>query len=181
MSGKSMFVKLIMKSETEFLSPIIDLDSRSVIAIANRFSNVDSSANVYPRSSYVSPTQPEGDSGETIYITRKVQLETPARSIKVYFDGLRQTTSEFQVLYKILHSDETLQFDDIGWKFFNNGSTSGTNSDVTVNANENYLEYSFEDTDLDEFVAFSIKIRMQGTNTSDVPKIRNLRVLALAT
>lgn len=181
MSSKSLFVKMQLKSETEYLSPIIDLDSRSAIFVSNRFSNVDSDANVFPRYTYFSPTEPDGDSGETIYITRKVQLETPARSIKVYFDGLRQATSEFQVLYKILHSDTSAEFDDLGWEYFNNGSTAGTNSDVTVNPNERYLEYTFTETDIDEFIAFSIKIRMQGTNTSEVPKIKNLRVLALAT
>ena len=34
---------------------------------------------------------------------------------------------------------------------------------------------------LDEFIAFSIKIRMQGTNSSEPPRLKDLRAIALAT
>ena len=36
-------------------------------------------------------------------------------------------------------------------------------------------------TPLQEFISFQIKIIMQGTNTSTPPRIKDLRVLALAT
>ena len=35
--------------------------------------------------------------------------------------------------------------------------------------------------DLDEFIAFSIKIVMQGTNSSEPPRLKDLRAIALAT
>ena len=34
---------------------------------------------------------------------------------------------------------------------------------------------------LDEFISFAIKIKMQGTNCAEVPRIKDLRALALAT
>ena len=44
-----------------------------------------------------------------------------------------------------------------------------------------FKEYEYTANDLDEFIAFSIKIVMQGTNTSEPPRIKDLRCIALAT
>ena len=79
-------------------------------------------------------------------------------------------------------------FDDIGYEFFN---TTGI-PDKTVAASldqEDFQEYLYTagvtDDDigepLPEFSQFSIKIVMQGTNAAEPPRIKDLRVIALAT
>ena len=83
-------------------------------------------------------------------------------------------------MYKILRSDDASDFDELGWRYFN---TDGS-PDTTVNDSTNqydFLENTHSVEDLDEFIAFSIKIRMQGTNSSEVPRIKDLRAIALAT
>ena len=57
-------------------------------------------------------------------------------------------------------------------------------SDTTVNestTSDDFIEYEYTQDDLDEFIAFAIKIRMQGTNSSEPPRIKDLRAIALAT
>ena len=66
---KSMFLDLNMTSTKENLSPIIDLDKKSIVAFSNRLNNIDSSSDVFPTTSFVGPTEPEGDSNEAIYCT----------------------------------------------------------------------------------------------------------------
>ena len=178
--SKSLRLSVSMSTLVENLSPVIDLDRKSVICIANRLDNIDNSSDVYPTSSYILPTEPEGDSNEVVYITRKVQLENPASAIKVILDAVRPASSEIQVMYKVLRSDDASDFDELGWAYFNaNGSP-----DSTVNASTTYddfLEYNFTADGLDEFIAFAIKIRMQGTNSAEPPLIKDLRAIALAT
>ena len=177
---KSFNLIFTMTSDRDNLSPIIDLDRKSVIAVANRLDNIDSSADVYPTSDFVQPTEPNGDNTEAIYITKKVQLQTPATAIRTYLDAVKFDTAEIQVMFKILRSDDASDFDEIGWEYFNTTGTPDTNVNASVN-NEDFIERQYTVEGLSEFIAFAIKIRMQGTNTSEVPRIKDLRAIALAT
>jgi hypothetical protein len=82
-------------------------------------------------------------------------------------------------MYKILRSDDSVEFDEIGWVYFNG---DGSPDDV-VNPSSNveeFKEYAFGADTLPEFIGFSVKIRMTGTNSSTPPLIKRLRALALA-
>ena len=50
---------------------------------------------------------------------------------------------------------------------------------VPASLEDQYLEYQFTANNLGEFVGYSIKIIMAGTNQADVPKIRELRSIAV--
>ena len=83
-------------------------------------------------------------------------------------------------MYKLLRSDDSSDFDEIGYNFFN---TTGA-PDTVVNPSldvDDFKEYEYTANNLDEFIAFAIKIVMQGTNSSEPPRIRDLRAIALAT
>lgn len=43
----------------------------------------------------------------------------------------------------------------------------------------NNISYTVDDTSYNSFKTFSIKIVMSGTDSTDVPKVRDLRVIAL--
>ena len=162
------------------IDSVIDLDRRSIVAFTNRLNNIDSSSDVFPTSDYIAPTEPDGDSNETIYCTKRVTLQNPATSIKVLHSAVRFSGAEIQLMYKILRSDDASDFDEIGWRYFN--STGGP--DTTVNESttaDDFIEYEYTQNDLEEFIAFAIKIRMQGVNSSEPPRIKDLRAIALAT
>ena len=55
--SKSIFLDLTMTSTKENLSPVIDLDRKSVVAFANRLNNIDSSSDVFPTSTLCSTIQ----------------------------------------------------------------------------------------------------------------------------
>ena len=92
------------------------------------------------------------------------------------------------VLFKILRSDISDDFDDLGYEFFN---TTGT-TDATVAtslATTDFQEYVYTAgvTDdgigdpLPDFIQYAIKIVMKGTNAAQPPRIKDLRAIALAT
>ena len=177
---KSLEVTFTMQSQKDNLSPIIDLEKRSIVTVSNRLDNIDSASAVYPTTEYTPPTAPDGDSNECVYITRKAQLKNPANSIKCYLDAAKFQSSEIQVMYKILRSDDASDFDEIGWQYFN---TDGS-PDVAVNNSINpddFIERVYTADDIGEFISFAIKIRLQGTNSAEVPRCKDLRAIALAT
>ena len=187
-SQKSFELKFKMATPATNVSPVIDLDRTSAILIANSINNIDSSSDVYPTADYVDSTEPDGDQNAAIYITKKVALENPATSIRVNFAANKTASADIKVLFKILRSDDSFDFDELGYEYFN---TDGS-PDSTVNASlrtSDFQEYSYSagvkddgvGVSLAEFSQFAIKIVMQGTNAAQPPRIRDLRVIALAT
>ena len=190
---KSLSVPITLSSELEQLSPVIDTQRLSMVAVANKVDKIDSSSDVYPTSIYREMTEPEGDNHAAIYMTKKVNLETPATSLRVLLDISRDSNADVKVLFKTLRVDDAFSFDEIDYRFFNDdGTVAGSGGpDVTVRPaiRNEFLEHEYTSgvTDdglgipLDEFISFQIKIVMRTTNQALPPLIRNLRTLALAT
>jgi len=184
--GKSLFVPLVLTTNDENISPVIDLDRLSMVAVANQLNKVDSSSDVY--ADYNASTEPEGDNNAAIYITKKVALENPATALKVFFAGNILGTSDIEVLFKILRSDDSSDFDDLGYEFFNTDG-SPDNAAATSLSRTDFQQYLYTagvkddgiGDSLPEFIQFAIKIVMKGTNAAQPPRIRDLRVIALAT
>jgi len=179
---------LTLTTDRPNLSPVIDLKRTSWVSVANRINNIDSASDLASNLTFVASTEPEGDNNAAIYVTKKVILANPATAIKVLLTAHRPATSEIKVLFKTLGSQDSVDFDDLDYQFFN---TDGS-ADSFVNPSldrDDFQEYVFSAgvTDdgigdsLDEFISFSIKIVMQGTNMSQPPRIKDLRAIALAT
>ena len=178
--NKSFELIFTLTSDRENLSPIVDLDRKTLVAVANRLDNVDTSSDVYPTDEYIAPTEPDGDSGEAIYVTRKAQLKTPATALRVFLDAVKFDSAEIQVMYKVLRSDDASDFDEIGWTYFNTNGNPDTNVNSSVDVDD-FIEREYSVDGLPEFISFAIKIRMQGTNCAEPPRIKDLRAIALAT
>jgi hypothetical protein len=172
---KSATVSIELRSSNDRLSPIVDLERKSITVYSNRIDNVIDETDVYPTSSYVARTSPDSDSGEAIYMTKRVQLSVPATAINLYIDVVRNNSANVKFMYKVLRSDDSRDFDDISWSDFPINSTPNPVADRTT-----YLEYRSAVEGLSEFIAFAVKIKMDGTNSCEVPLIKNLRAIALA-
>ena len=187
-SLKSYQTDLTLASWTNDVSPVIDMGRASLLTVSNRLNNIDTSSDVYPTTDYVSSELTDGDQNSAIYITKQVTLENLATSLKVMFSAHRHATSEIKLMYKILGADESVDFQSLGYSYFNtDGSVDNTvqpSSDINDFQDYMYTAGITDDgigTPLPEFISFQIKIIMQGTNSSEPPRIKDLRVLALAT
>ena len=187
-SRRSMELQITMATETGRISPVIDLGRTSMIAVANRINNIDSSSDVYPTSGHVGSLAPEGDENAAIYITKQVTLDTLASGIKLLFAAHRPSTNDIKVMYKILPVDESEDFDNLGYTYFNSDGSPDATVAASASIND-FQEYEYTagidddgfGTSLQEFISFQIKIIMQGTNCAEPPRIKALRAIALGT
>lgn len=129
-----------------------------------------------------------GGNGLTRYITKPVTLADgfEARDIKVYFDAYRPKGAKFYVYYRILPGTaDTETLNTQNWRLM----TQNTN-DATISVRPNqYREFEFSTPEsvaadattdrTNQFKVFAVKIVMATDNTTAVPAIRNLRVIAL--
>ncbi len=194
MSGvKSLSAPFTLSSNSELVSPVIDLQRLSMMAVANQINVIDSSSDVFPTSIYRAMTEPEGDNHSAIYMTKKINLETPATSLRLLLDINRESGADVKVLFKTLRVDDAFDFDELSYTFFNDDGTiagsGGPDAAVRASSFNEFLEHEYTagvtddgvGSPLAEFISFQIKIVMRTTNQARPPRIKNLRALALAT
>ncbi|SVB98265.1 uncharacterized protein METZ01_LOCUS251119, partial [marine metagenome] len=139
-SEKSFTAQIQMQSDNSNLSPIIDTGTIGCLAIANRLNNIDSAAGLKitgeqslgAGTTYIASTEPDGDNNTMVYVTRKVNLKTPASALRVVLDLFQPPTTDVKLMYKVLGNDDSTPFDDVGFQYFNHTGVSdwGAGSDA---------------------------------------------------
>ena len=192
--NKSLTLGVRMETANNSLSPVIDLTEAATFVVArNRLNN--------PITNYVKDSrsnQLSDDPHSSVYISKEVNLQKPATSLKVILTSYRNSSSDFRVLYKLIRPDssEVDQTYDLFPGYNNLTDTDGDGvgdtvidtslndglPDVFVKASEDdeFIEYQFTADDLEEFTGFAIKIVMSGTNEAYTTRFKDLRAIALA-
>ena len=168
---KSFALELTLSTTNADVSPMIDLDTCNVIGISNLVNK--------PVSDYVTDSRPriQGlDPNSGIYETNRIDLEFPANSIQLQFDGNRDATANIIAMYKLFRNDGN-DSEQIWIPFNSNGLP-----DKTVASNQkvnSFSEYKFTAENTPQFNGFQIKVIMESTNQAKAPRIKNLRAIAL--
>ena len=191
--NKSLTIGLTLTSGDSNLSPVINTDNSTVDFIRNRLNNPIVDYAFDGRVNLVN-----GDPHSASYVTNRVDLKQPATSLKVLVGSYRAASADFRVLYQLFRTDsaEVEQAFELFPGYDNLKDTNGDGygdtiidstrnsgrSDAFVPASQDneYREYQFSIDNLEQFTGFRIKIVMSGTNESQAPKFRDLRVIALA-
>jgi len=190
--NKSMNMRLNLSTTDTRISPVLDTQRISTILTSNR---VNVAIEDYASDARVDTI--DGDPSAFQYVSKEITLENPASSIKIILDAHINLYSDIRAFYSI---SENQNFDPIFTPFpgFNNLNSRGN---VIVPENSNglsdsfvspsnlvgftspeldYREYAFTADQLSPFRSYRIKLVLTSTNQVYVPRIKNLRVIALA-
>jgi len=190
--NKSFNMRVNLTTTDSKLSPLIDTQRMNVIFTSNRVNA--------PISNYVTDNRVKSafdDPNAFQYISKEFQLENSATSLKIISDAYINTDADIRAFYAINNSAGT---DPVYMPFpgYNNIDDNGqiidvadndgrsdsfifpsTNEEILTPSNE-FKEYTFSINDLPSFKFYRIKIVMTSTSQSYPPRMRSLRVLALA-
>ena len=190
--NKSLNMRVNLSTTDSKLSPLIDTQRMSVIFTSNRVNA--------PISNYVTDNRVKSafdDPNAFQYLSKEFQLENSATSLKIISDAYINTDADIRAFYAINNSAGT---DPVYMPFpgYNNIDDNGqiidvadndgrsdtfifpsTNEEILTPSNE-FKEYTFSINDLPSFKFYRIKIVMTSTSQSYPPRMRSLRVLALA-
>lgn len=196
-SASSAQLKVDMSSPTDYLSPIINLKERALVAYTNKI-NSDTSGE-------------EGDYGNALtrYIGNTVILAEgmDAETLTVWLDAFKPAGTEVYVYAKIWNAEDAMAFDSEPWSRLDQTGNVGVFSDPKNS--DNYVEYSYQFpttfsgiagtawqplSGLDRqavqysnsnglfssFKGFAIKIvlAVDGTSTNLVPILNDVRAIA---
>jgi hypothetical protein len=134
-----------------------------------------------------------GGNANVRYMTRRITLADGFDSgdLRVYLTAYKPSGSNIRVYYKLLSTSDIDTFENKSYQLM----TEIGNTNFVSNNPGDYRELSFApgsggvannsvtytsgSTSYSKFKTFSIKIVMSGTDTTDVPKVRDLRAIAL--
>ena len=192
--SKSFTQQIIFSTKDTNVSPVVDLDRLSIITTTNR---IDERITDYRTDGRVNSRF--SDPNAAIYISKNIGLENPATSLQVRFAAYRHNSNDIRVLYKLLRVDSPITESTFelfpGFRNLNDTTGDGfgdqirnpKNSDGQPDAKvpasrteDEFRDYQFTANDLEEFHGFQIKIIMTGTKQAYVPRIKDLRAIALA-
>ena len=190
--NKSMEVRFNLNTSDNRLSPIIDLDRVGMILVSNRVNSVITD---FATDSRVSTLR--DDPSSFLYATQPIQLEIPATSIRLIVSAYINPYADLRALYAIMKdsAEEPIYYPFPGYSNriesgqvidpANNDGTSDTfvpkNDTLGFDSNEiAFKDYEFTIDNLESFRYFSIKLVGTSTNQSYPPRLRDLRVVAVA-
>ena len=189
---KSMNMRLTLGTTDARLSPSIDSQRISTILTSNRVNSVIQNYATDLRVNTI-----DEDPSAFQYISKEIILENPASSIKIILDSHTNLYSDIRAFYAI---SENPNFDPIFTPFpgYSNLNSAGqiinfensnglsdnfvpdSNSIGFVSEELEFKEYTFTADELPAFKSYRIKLVMTSTNQVYVPRVKNLRVIALA-
>ena len=190
--NKTFTFNLNLSTSNENLSPVIDLDRVGMIFTSNR---IDSVVDDYVSDFRVSTLK--DDPSSFVYATNPIPLGIPATSIKIIASAHVNTYSDLRAFYAVLKdsTEEPIYYPFPGYNnLYKSGevidlSNSDGNPDSKVDKSEgngflsielSYRDYEFSINNLPEFRLFSIKFIGTSENQAYPPRLKGLRVIALA-
>jgi len=134
-----------------------------------------------------------GGNSKVRYITRRVTLADgfDSSDLRVYLTSYRPAGSNIYVYYKVLSASDPDVFADKNYKlmtqlnntnFVSTGRTDYRELTFAPGANNietNTISYTSGSTAYNSFKTFAIKIVLASSETIDVPRVRDLRAIAL--
>ena len=190
--NKSMNLRVFLNTIDSRLSPVIDTQRVSVILTSNRVNSVITN---YAEDSRVNSIFSDPTAFQ--YLSKEITLENPGTSIKILLSAYNNLYSDIRAFYAI---SENQNFNPIFIPFpgYENLNSRGQIIDIQDNnghpdifvpltsntgfspTDVSFAEYTFTADQLPAFRSYRIKIIMTSTSQVYVPRLKDLRVIALA-
>ena len=164
-------------NSSSLTSPVIDMDRVGLITVKNLINNFN------PDSDLLEP--------DVVYVSGMCNLISPyeSKDLRVYLDLYKKLNTNVYVYYKVLNTNDSDNIDDVPWFLMKQITPQYVHSTYE---NE-YLEFVFgtdggvvpvvsgyeDGKTIQNFNVYSIKIVLSSNNPSLIPKVRNLRAIAL--
>ena len=176
---KSVTIRANMNTTRADVSPVVDTQRTALTTAHHRIDNQVSAGATAGISNvpllYVAETQPFGGSALSKHITRPITLLEDAINLKILLSALKPNGASFDVYFRTATEGQ-----DITQQSY---TLANIESPVAAD-NANFKEYRYLaslQNAIESFNQYQVKIVMNSVNSSKVPLIKDLRIIALAT
>ena len=190
--SKSMNMRLFLNSLDSRVSPVIDTQRVNAVLTSNRINDVITDYATDPRVDSI-----EEDPTAFQYISKEIVLENSASSLKIILAAHVNIDADIRAFYSVGKTPGT----EPTFSPFPGFSNLNIRGEVIAPENNNgqpdsfvvkssslvhsadladYREYTFSIDELPSFKTYRIKLNLTSTNQCYVPRVKDLRVIALA-
>ena len=177
--GKSFRLAISLNTIDENVSPVIDLQRATVLAISNTIDKPAAAAatgfNV--PINYVAETNPKGGSAVAKHISKVITLAQDAVGVKIFVSANKPSQATFEVYYRVAPGDDNIS--DIAWTLVAPETALISDNNPSIFREYSYLVGGTTGT-LDAFNRMQIKIVMLSESNSKVPVFKDIRAIALS-
>jgi hypothetical protein len=128
------------------------------------------------REIFVAEIAPVGSTSYSKYVTKKVNLANPSLFARIRLAASIPPDAALEVYYKVGAVGATTEFNTVNW--------IPLNSDAPIiyaqQGSEQFTDMTFSTGNIPAFESIQVKLVMKSTNSSAVPKVKDLRVIACA-
>jgi hypothetical protein len=190
--AKSLTLRVNMESSNTRLSPVLDLDRVNTILISNRINKPFRDVQ-YITDNRVNSINNDPHSFQ--YLSKEITLENPATSLKLLLSAHINIYSDIRAFYAISDASGStpiytpfLGYENLALDVYDQSQSTGHSDFIVqpspklgfISQNLDFYEYSFTADLLPPFRSYRIKIIMVSINQVYVPRIKDLRTIALA-
>ena len=171
-------IKIAYTTGNNFVSPVVDLQRCSLVLTKNEIDRPIGSATAGYNVvfDYAAETTPFSGSALSKHITKPITLVNTAVGLKILLGANRPAGSIIDIYYKT--GTEDTELSSTNW------TLAPIDTPVSISDNPSvYKEYSYliggDNGTVEAFTTFQIKIVFYANNSSKVPTVKDLRVIAL--
>jgi len=125
---------------------------------------------------FVDEIAPIGSSSVNKYISKAIKLANPSSFVNIRFSTNCPTAANVLVYYKTSPVGSTTDFQSINWTL----ATPDTSIVKVKNGDGTFNDVSYSVNNLTSFDTVMVKLVMQSTSSSAIPRIKDLRIIACA-
>jgi hypothetical protein len=188
--NKSFNMRVLMNSSDSRITPVIDAQRANIILTSNRINK--------PIENYITDNRVNSISDDPHafqYVSKEITLENPATSLKVLLNAHINLFSDIRIFYAVSESSgftpifrPFIGYENLSLETYDVANSTG-HPDFYIQPSSrlgfvsetlDFSEYTFTIDQLAPFRSYRIKIVMTSTNQVYVPRIKELRTIALA-
>lgn len=192
---EDLTLRVDLDSGNKYSSPVIEINDnlypivyRNVTGTLLNDSEVDegltttsitNSSNDATLQEYASYVAGEQSTYEfSAYVTRAIDLEIPADGFNIIFDADMEPDSKLEFSYKAQQRGDTTPFDQLDWIDFKEDQFITESNNGPFTSDTDFKQFKVSQDVPFEFTAFKIRIRMICKNEAQIPRIKDLRIIA---
>lgn len=148
----------------------------SYIAFSSNPVAVTGNVTLTQRERFVAENAPVESSTYSKYVTKRVNLANASNFLRVRFAANIPAEANVEVYYKTAIVGSNSSFDSVPYTLMSSDAPIVNAS----NASDQFYDVAFSQDNMEAFDAVQLKIVMKSQNSSEIPRIKDLRVIACA-
>ena len=160
---KTFNLKCVFTTAADNLTPVIDMDGTSLIAVQNRI--IDNTVG--------NELGATGGNQLARYLTKKIELAEEADKIDVFIGVNRPRSANVDLYWRVIEGGSSIDIETVAW------TAAAPTVAIAINDNPSAfkdIEYSIDPTG--SFGTMQFKIVMRSSNSATVPQVKDFRAIA---